>query len=72
MKSKTLKYIIFLATDVKLQCALFNANGKMLLEKKIIENPEEVNMKRYAAGNYLLIVTTTYGKAVQQFKIIKR
>ena len=58
--------------DVKLQYALFDVNGKILLDKKITENPEEINMMRYAAGNYLLSITTIDGAPVQKFKIIKR
>jgi hypothetical protein len=59
-------------TDVKLQFALFDANGKILLNKKATENPAEVNMIQYATGNYLLKITTTDEASVQQFKIIKK
>ena len=59
-------------TDLKLQYALFDVNSKILLNKRIIENPAEINMMRYAAGNYLLNITTIDGARVQQFKIIKR
>ena len=69
-------YILYIQsegrTDIKLQFALFDANGKILLDKKIVENPTKVSMTRYAAGNYLLKITTTDGKQVQRFKITKR
>ena len=69
-------YILYIQsrgrTDVKLQYALFDANGKILLDKKIVDNPAKVNMALYAAGNYVLIITIADGASVQEFKIIKK
>ena len=69
-------YIIYIQskgrTDVKLQFVLFDVNGKKLLNKKFIENPTELNMAQYAAGNYFLSITTIDGEPVQKFKIVKR
>ena len=69
-------YILYIQTegrtDVKLQFALFDANGKILFNKKVTENREEVNMKRYAAGNYVLKITIADEAPIQEFKIIKR
>jgi len=59
-------------TDLKLQLALFDVNGKILLAKRIINNPEEVSMEKYATGNYSLKITTTEGIPLRRFKIIKR
>jgi len=58
--------------DIKLNYRLYAIDGKLLLHKKIMNNPEEINMHPYAEGSYLLKVTTTKDDPVQTFKIVKR
>jgi hypothetical protein len=58
--------------EIKLQYRIFGIDGRLLLRREIRNNPEEISMLPYAAGSYLLKVTTTSDNPVQTFKIIKR
>jgi hypothetical protein len=58
--------------DIKLQYRLFGIDGKLLSQKEILNNPEEIDMLPYAGGSYLLKVLSTADNLVQTFKIIKR
>jgi len=58
--------------DIKLQYRIFGIDGRLLFQREIMNNPEEINMLPYAAGSYLLKVSTTGDNPLQTFKIIKR
>lgn len=57
---------------VKFQYKLYGMDGKILFEKTMENNPEEINMLPYAEGSYLLKVTTIKGDPVQTFAIVKK
>jgi hypothetical protein len=58
--------------DVKLKYSLFGVDGRLLFQREIVNNPEEINMLPYAGGNYLLKVSTAGNDPVRTFKIVKR
>jgi hypothetical protein len=58
--------------DIKLKYRLYGIDGRLLFHKKIVNNPEEINMHPYAEGSYLLKVTTIKDDPVQTFKVVKR
>ena len=55
---------------VKLSYKLYNINGKLLENKKILTDETQIAMVTYASGTYLLRVTDNK-KDLKTFKIIK-
>lgn len=50
---------------------LYNIEGKLLIHKKIQNQPEIINMQKYPAGTYLLKVIANEIKSLKTFKILK-
>jgi hypothetical protein len=50
---------------------LYNIEGKLLINKKIQNQPEIINMQKYPAGTYLLKVIADGIKPTKTFKILK-
>jgi hypothetical protein len=50
---------------------LYDLRGKMLENKLILSADTEINMKKYASGQYILKLTNKSRQAIQTFQIIK-
>jgi len=55
-----------------LQYSLFDLSGKLLLQKKVLSNCEQLGMQPFSTGAYFFKVTNRVGHPLQTFKIIKK